>query len=125
MTVEAVVRPRRAAVRLTLARGDSTSAPQLLDMVPDAAGRRVRFVLGHRQSRTLDVTLTRPDPPLSGRDSALAIDADVVCLRVVDPAAPGPPPSWVRCGRLNNVARRLPLSDRDTLVATFAWPAAR
>jgi len=125
MTVEAVVRPRRAAVRLTLARGDSTSAPQLLDMVPDAAGRRVRFVLGHRQSRTLDVTLTRPDPPLSGRDSALAIDADVVCLRVVDPAAPGPPPAWVRCGRLNNVARRLPLSDRDTLVATFAWPAAR
>ena len=57
MTVEAVVRPRRAAVRLTLARGDSTSAPQLLDMVPDAAGRRVRFVLGHRQSRTLDLDL--------------------------------------------------------------------
>ncbi len=123
VAIEAVVRPRRAAVRLTLARGDSTSAPQVLDMVPDAAARRVRFVVGRGNARTLEVTLTRPDPPLTGRDSALALDADVLCLRVVDPATPEP--AWVRCGRLNNVARRLPLSDRDTLVATFAWPAAR
>jgi hypothetical protein len=123
--IEAVVRPRRASVRLTLVRGDSTSAPQHLDMVPDTPGRRVRFVLGRREARTLDVTLTRPDPPLSGRDSALASDADVLCLRVVDPALGGSSPAWVRCGRLNNVARRASLSDRDTLVATFAWPTAR
>ncbi len=123
VAIEAVVRPRRAAVRLTLERGDSTSAPQLLDMVPEAAARRVTFVLGRRTRRTLEVTLTRPDPPVSGRDRALALDADVVCLRVADPATPVP--AWVRCGRLNNVARRIPLSERDTLVATFAWPAAR
>jgi hypothetical protein len=123
VTMEAVVRPRRAAVRLTFARGDSTSAPQLLDMVPDAGPRRVTFVVGRNNTRTLEVTLTRPDPPISGRDSALAIDADVLCLRVADPATPAP--AWVRCGRLNNVARRLPLSERDTLVVTFAWPASR
>jgi len=28
-----------------------------------------------------DVTLERPEPPRTGRDSALAVDADVVCLR--------------------------------------------
>jgi len=32
LTLEAVVRPRRAAVRLTLVRGDTASAPQLLDI---------------------------------------------------------------------------------------------
>ena len=123
LTLEAVVRPRRAAVRLTLLRGDTASAPKLLDMVPDAPGRLVTFVLGRGRSRTVEVTLTLPEPPRAGRDSALATDADVVCLRVLDPASSEPARS--RCGRLNNVARRIPLSDRDTLVATFAWPAAR
>jgi hypothetical protein len=123
LTLEAVVRPRRAAVRLTLVRGDTASAPQLLDMVPDAPGRPVTFVLGPGQSRTVDVSLTLPDPPRAGRDSALATDADVVCLRVLD--ADSPEPARSRCGRLNNVARQLPLSAGDTLVATFAWPAAR
>lgn len=123
LTLEAVVRPRRALVRLTLLRGDTASAPKVLDMVPDTPGRPVTFVLGRRQSRTVEVALTLPEPPRAGRDSALATDADVVCLRVLDPASTEPARS--RCGRLNNVARRLPLSDRDTLVATFAWPAAR
>ena len=120
--LDAVMRPRRALVRLTLVRGDTVSAPQMLDLVPDAPGRRVTFVLGRHDSRAVDVSLARPDPPLTGRDSALAPDADVVCLRVID-AAQGP--ARVRCGRLNNVARRLPLAGGDTLLATFAWPAAR
>jgi len=123
LTLEAVVRPRRAAVRLTLLSGDIASAPKVLDMVPDAPGRAVTFVLGRGQSRTVEVTLTLPEPPRAGRDSALATDADVVCLRVLAPASTEPARS--RCGRLNNVARQVPLSDRDTLVATFAWPAAR
>jgi hypothetical protein len=123
LTLEAVVRPRRAAVRLTLLSGDVASAPKVLDMVPDGPGRPVTFVLGRGQSRTVDVTLTLPEPPRAGRDSALATDADVVCLRVLDPGSTEPARS--RCGRLNNVARQIPLSDRDTLVATFAWPAAR
>jgi hypothetical protein len=122
-TLEAVVRPRRALVRVTLLRGDLASAPKVLDMVPDAPGRPVTFVLGPGQSRTVDVALTLPEPPRAGRDSALAIDADVVCLRVLDPDSTEP--ARLRCGRLNNVARQLPLSDSDTLVATFAWPAAR
>jgi hypothetical protein len=123
LTLEAVVRPRRAAVRLTLLRGDSASAPKVLDMVPDAAGRAVTFVVGSGQSRTVEVALALPEPARAGRDSALATDADVVCLRVLDPASSEPARS--RCGRLNNVARQIPLSDTDTLVATFAWPAAR
>jgi len=123
VTLAAVVRPRRALVRLTLMRGDTASAPKVLDMVPDAASRPVTFVLGPRQSRSVEVALTLPEPPRAGRDSALATDADVVCLRVVDPDSIGATRS--RCGRLNNVARQIPLSDSDTLVATFAWPAAR
>jgi hypothetical protein len=123
LTLEAVVRPRRALVRLTLLRGDLTSAPKVLDMVPDAPGGPVTFVLGPAESRTVEVALTLPEPPRAGRDSALATNADVVCLRVLDPGSTEPARS--RCGRLNNVARQIPLSDRDTLVATFAWPAAR
>jgi hypothetical protein len=123
LTLEAVVRPRRAAVRLTLVRGDTASAPKVLDMVPDGPGQSVTFVLGPGQSRTVEVTLTLPEPPRAGRDSALATNADVLCLRVLDTAATEPARS--RCGRLNNVARQIPLSDRDTLLATFAWPAAR
>ena len=123
LVLEAVARPRRASLRLTLVRGDTASGPQVLDVVPDAPARRVTFVLGRGESRAIDVTLTRPDPPRSGRDSALAADADVLCLRVLDPGAQDP--ARIRCGRLNNVARRLPLGGGDTLVATFAWPAAR
>lgn len=123
LTLEAVVRPRRAAVRLTLVRGDTVSAPQVLDMVPDASGRPVTFVLGPGQARSVEVALTLPEPARAGRDSALATNADVVCLRVLDPGSLEP--ARLRCGRLNNVARRIAISDRDTLVVTFAWPAAR
>ena len=123
LTLEAVVRPRRSLVRITLLRGDTASAPKVLDMVPDAAAQSVTFVLGPGQSRTVEVTLTLPEPPRGGRDSALATNADVLCLKVVDPGATEPPRSG--CGRLNNVRRQIPLSDHDTLVATFAWPAAR
>ena len=123
LILEAVVRPRRALVRLTLLRGDLTSAPKVLDMVPDAPSRPVTFVLGPTESRTVEVALTLPDPPHAARDSALATNADVVCLRVLDPDSIAPARS--RCGRINNVARQVPLSEGDTLVATFAWPAAR
>jgi len=57
------------------------------------------------------------------RDRALALDADIVCLRVSQPAVLQP--FGTICGRLNNVARQLPLPSGDTLAATFAWPGAR
>ncbi len=124
LSLEAVLRPRRSTVTLTLVRGDTASAPQSLDLIPDApGGRRVTFVLGPDETRALDVSLVRPEPPTTGRDSALAVDAEVVCLRVTLPETLQP--ARIRCGRLNNVARRLPLTGRDTLVAAFAWPAAR
>lgn len=123
LTMEAVVRPRRALVRLTLLRGDLTSAPKVLDLVPDTPSRPVTFVLGPGESRTVEVALTLPEPPHAARDSALATNADVVCLRVLDPDSTAPARS--RCGRINNVARQVALSEGDTLVATFAWPAAR
>ncbi len=119
---QAVVPPRRVTVRLTLVRGDTASSRQVLDLVPETPGRRVRFALG-RQRFEFDVTLERPDPPRTARDSALAAGAEVVCLRVV---VPGPAePARTRCGRLDNVARRVALAGGDTLVATFAWPALR
>jgi hypothetical protein len=121
LEMEAVLRPRRAAVRVALVRGDNVSAPRVLDLVPNTPGRRVTFVLGRRDSRTLDFALTHPAPSGTVRDSAVARDADVLCLRVTEPATPD---TTVRCGHLNNVARRFPLG-RDTLVATFAWPASR
>ena len=123
IALSAVVRPRRAIVRLTLSRGDTVSAPKVLDMTPDAASQSVTFVLGPGDGRTLGVALTRPAPPRTARDSALAPDADVVCLAVTDSTVAEP--ARARCGRLDNVARRIPLWDHDTLVATFAWPAAR
>jgi hypothetical protein len=120
--LEAVVRPRRARVILNLVRGDTVSGPRPLDLAPDAPARQVRLVIGPRPL-TFTVSLVRPDVPRAGRDRALALDADVVCLRVIaaDPAQP----VGVLCGRLNNVARRLPLPGGDTLVATFAWPVGR
>ncbi|HEX4574386.1 MAG TPA: hypothetical protein VH158_04595 [Gemmatimonadales bacterium] len=122
LTVAAVVPPRRVTVRLTLVRGDTASSPRVLDLVPEAAGRRVSFALGGARSE-FDVTLERPEPPRSGHDSALAVDAEVVCLRLLAPGAATP--ARIRCGRLDNVARRLALTGGDTLVATFAWPSVR
>ncbi len=119
---EAVVPPRRVTVRMSLVRGDTASAPRSLDLVPETPGRRVAFVLG-RERRDFDVSLERPEPPRTGRDSALAVGADAVCLRLAIPGAAEP--ARTRCGRLGNVARRLALPGGDTLVAIFAWPAVR
>ena len=120
--LEAVVRPRRARVVLNLVRGDTVSGPRGLDLVPEAPARRVQLAMAGR-STTLEVGLARPEPSRSARDRVLALDADVVCLRVAAPEAAEP--VGVVCGRLNDVARRLPLPGGDTLVATFAWPAGR
>ena len=108
---------------MMLVHGDSTSAPEVLDLAVEGASNRVTFVLGRRATQALDVRLARPAPAATLRDTALALDADVVCVRVTDPGLPEP--ARTGCGRLNTVARRLPLSDRDTLVVAFAWPVAR
>src|SRR5207302_684661 len=70
----AVVPPRRVTVRLSLVRGDTASSPRALDLIPETPGRRVSFTLGGRTS-AFDVTLERPEPPRTGRDSALATEA--------------------------------------------------
>jgi hypothetical protein len=120
--LEAVVRPRRVRVILNLVRGDTVSGPRGFDLVPEAPGRRVQLPVGGRRT-ALEIALARPEPSASVRDRVLALDADVVCLRVIAPDAGQP--VGVLCGRLNDVARRLPLAGGDTLVATFAWPAGR
>lgn len=120
--LEAVVRPRRARVILNLVRGDTVSAPRPMDLVPEEPPRVVQLVLKGRAT-TLVVSLTRPDAARSTRDRALALDADIVCLRVAPPDAPEP--FGQICGHLNNVARQLPLPTGDTLAATFAWPGWR
>ncbi len=120
--LEAVVRPRRARVILNLVRGDTVSAPRGIDLVPDEPPRLIQLVLKGRAT-TLVVSLTRPDPARSTRDRALAHDADIVCLRVAQPAVLEP--LGTICGRLNNIARQLPLPTGDTLAATFAWPGPR
>jgi hypothetical protein len=120
--MEAVVRPRRARVILNLVRGDTVSAPRGFDLIPDEPPRVVQLVLKGRAT-TLVVSLTRPNPARSVRDRALALDADVVCLRVSPPDTPEP--LGELCGRLNNIARQLPLPTGDTLAATFAWPGPR
>ncbi|MGH7701095.1 MAG: hypothetical protein ACREMJ_11340, partial [Gemmatimonadales bacterium] len=130
ITIEAVVRPRRAVVVLNLVRGDAVTGPRRRDLVPGGAAWRVDFVLAGRGRRTVEVSLARPEPPPLARDRALALDADVVCLRVVEAGGDGGPgapaePAGTLCGRLNNVARRLPLAGGDTLVAMFAWPGYR
>jgi hypothetical protein len=79
--------------------------------------------VGLAQRRALEFALVRPEPARTERERTLATDADVVCLRVGEPGAAQS--LQVVCGRLNNVAYRLPLTGGDTLVATFAWPAAR
>ena len=120
--LEAVVRPRRARVILNLVRGDTVSAPRGMDLVREETPRIVQLVLKGR-STTLVVSLTGPAASRSARDRALALDADAVCLRVSRPADIDP--LGTICGRLNNVARRLPLPTGDTLAATFAWPGPR
>jgi len=120
--IEAVVRPRRARIILNLVRGDTVSGPRPMDLVLEEPPRVVQLVLKGRPT-TLVVSLTRPDAARSTRDRALALDADIVCLRVSQPAVLQP--FGTICGHLNNVARRLPLPTGDTLAATFAWPGAR
>lgn len=124
LRIEAVVRPRRARVILNLVRGDTVSGPRPMDLVLEERPRVVQLVLRGRAT-TLVVSLTRPPPgpARSPRDRALALDAEIVCLRVAPPNASAP--LGVICGRLNNVARQLPLPTGDTLAATFAWPGAR
>jgi hypothetical protein len=120
--LEAVVRPRRARVILNLVRGADVSGPRPMDLVAEEPPRVVQLVLKGRAT-TLVVSLTRPDAARSERERALALDADVVCLRVAPPDTPQP--LGTICGRLNNVARQLALPTGDTLTATFAWPGPR
>lgn len=120
--IEAVVRPRRARVILNLVRGDTVSGPRPMDLVLEEPARVVQLVLRGRAT-TLVVSVTRPNPARTARDRALGLDAEVICLRVAPPGAPQP--FGTVCGRLNNVARLLPLPTGDTLAATFAWPGAR
>ena len=120
--LEAVVRPRRARVIFNLVRGDTVSAPRPMDLVPEEPPRLVQLVL-HGRATTLVVSLTRSDRARSARERALALDADVVCLRVARPN--GTDPLGTICGRLNNVGRQLALPTGDTLVATFSWPGWR
>ncbi|HMJ58622.1 MAG TPA: hypothetical protein VK467_05765 [Gemmatimonadales bacterium] len=122
IVLEAVVRPRRARVVMNLVRGDTVSGPRGFDLVPEAPARRVQMAMAGRTT-TLEIGLARPEPARSARDRVLALDADVVCLRIATPEVAQP--VGVVCGRLNDVARRLPLPGGDTLVATFAWPAGR
>jgi hypothetical protein len=121
-SAQAVIPPRRVMVRMTLVRGDTASSQRAVDLVPETTGRRVSFKLG-RETFDFDVALERPEPPRTGRDSALAVAMDVVCLRVVAPESAET--ARVRCGRLDNIARRVALVGGDTLMATFAWPPAR
>ena len=122
LSIEAVVRPRRARIILNLVRGDTVSGPRPMDLVLEEPPRVVQLVLKGRAT-TLVVSLTRSDPARSARDRALALDADMICLRVAPPAAS--PPLGTICGHLNNIARQLPLPTGDTLSATFAWPGPR
>lgn len=120
--LEAVLRPRRARVILNLVRGDTVSGPRPMDLVVEEPPRVVQLVLKGRAT-TLVVNLTRPEPARSERDRVLALDADVICLRVAPPDAPQP--LGTICGRLNNIGRQLALPTGDTLTATFAWPGPR
>ena len=123
ITFEAVTRPRRAVVWVTLVRGDTASAPRRMDLSVDGGSRVMELPVGLKERRNLEFALLRPEPARVERERTLATDADMVCLRVGDPVG-----SMVRqsvCGRLNNVSYRLALADGDTLVASFAWPVAR
>src|SRR2546430_11914920 len=65
---------------MNLVRGDTVSAPRPLDLIPEEPPRIVQLVLGGRVT-SLEVSLTRPEPPRSRRARALALDVDVVCQR--------------------------------------------
>jgi len=122
LTLEAVVRPRRATVLLALVRGDANSVPLQFDLVPDGIPRTLDLAVDPALPHHFELRLTPPEPARTARERALALDADVVCLRLSEPAVTS---VSMLCGRLNNVARRLALPGGDTLVATFVWPAAR
>lgn len=123
VVLEAVVRPRRAVVGLGVVRGRSIGPPRRFDLIPDGANRQISLPHPSGMPLVLELGLTRPEPGRSSRDRTLALDADIVCLRVSQPDSTDP--LGVVCGRLNNVSRRIPLPGGDTLVATFAWPGAR
>jgi hypothetical protein len=120
---EAVTRPRRAVVWVTLVRGDTASPPRRMDLAVGGPSRAMELPVGLKERRNLEFALLRPEPTRVERERTLATDADMVCLRVGDPGGAGARQSV--CGRLNNVAYRLALLDGDTLVASFAWPVAR
>jgi hypothetical protein len=127
LTLEAVLRPRRVDVTMSLAQGGEGNVPTVprsFDLIADAPSIVVALPAG-RGVRPLEVALVSPEPPAEQRGRALALDADAVCLRVLPAADASGEPARQVCGRLNNVARRLALPDGDTLVATFAWPRAR
>ena len=107
---------------LALVRGDAGSVPLQFDLVPDGVPRTLDLAVDPALPHHFELRLTPPEPARTARDRALALDADVVCLRLSEPAATT---AVSLCGRLNNVARRLALPGGDTLVATFVWPAAR
>ena len=123
ITFEAVARPRRAVVWVTLVRGDTASPPKRMDLAVDGGPRTLELPVGLKQRRNLEFALLRPEPTKVDRERTLATDADMVCLRVGDPGGSAARQSV--CGRLNNVGYRLALHDGDTLVASFAWPVAR
>jgi hypothetical protein len=127
LTLEAVMRPRRVDVTMSLAQGGEGNVgtvPRSFDLIADAPSIVVALPAG-RGVRPLEVALVSPEPPAEQRGRALALDADAVCLRVLPPPDASGEPARQVCGRLNNVARRLVLPGGDTLVATFAWPRAR
>ncbi len=123
IALEAVMRPRRAVVWLTLVRGDTASAPRRMDLALGGGSRVMELPVGLAQKRSLEFSLVRPEAARVERERTLAMDADMVCLRVGDPGASVARKSV--CGRLNNVVYRLSLDDGDTLVTSFAWPVAR
>ena len=123
ISFEAVSRPRRAVVWLTLVRGDTASPPRRMDLAIEGGSRVMDLPVGLKERRVLEFSLVRPEPTRVERERTLATDADMVCLRVGEPG--GAQALQTVCGRLNNVAYRLPISGADTLVATFTWPAAR
>lgn len=120
---EAVARPRRAVIWVTLVRGDTASAPRRMDLAVGGVSRTLELPVGLKERRSLEFALLRPEPPKVERERTLATDADMVCLRVGDPGGSAAPQSV--CGRMNNVVYRLALADGDTLLTSFAWPVAR
>src|SRR5207247_9576347 len=101
-----------ARVIWSLVRGDSGGGRRPMDLVLEEPARVVQLVLKGRPT-TLVVSLTRPDPARSARARALALDADIVCLRVSQPAVLQP--LGTMCGRLDKIERRMALPTGDTM----------